>query len=85
MRFFVQRYNARFRKQVAEGVSPDALEMLAAYWWPGNVRELENLVERLVAMSDGGGLARTIFRSSTRWRVTSRRTAGTMAGCSAPW
>jgi len=53
VRFFVRRYNARFRKQVAE-VSPGALEMLAAYWWPGNVRELENLVERLVAMSDGG-------------------------------
>jgi DNA-binding NtrC family response regulator len=26
--------------------------MLKRYWWPGNIRELENLVERLVAMSD---------------------------------
>jgi len=51
VRFFVQRYRARFRKQV-EGVSPEAIEMLAAYWWPGNVRELENMVERLVALSD---------------------------------
>jgi len=51
VRFFVQRYRARFRKQV-EGVSPEAMEMLAAYWWPGNVRELENMVERLVALSD---------------------------------
>ena len=26
--------------------------MLSHYWWPGNIRELENLVERLVAVSD---------------------------------
>ena len=26
--------------------------MLSAYWWPGNIRELENLIERLVAITD---------------------------------
>jgi len=26
--------------------------MLKAYWWPGNIRELENLIERLVAVTD---------------------------------
>ena len=26
--------------------------MLRKYWWPGNIRELENLIERLVAVSD---------------------------------
>ena len=26
---------------------------MAAYDWPGNVRELENLIERLVVLSDG--------------------------------
>jgi DNA-binding NtrC family response regulator len=26
--------------------------MLASYWWPGNIRELENLIERLVAISE---------------------------------
>jgi DNA-binding NtrC family response regulator len=26
--------------------------MLQSYWWPGNIRELENLIERLVAISD---------------------------------
>ncbi len=48
--FFIQRYNARFRKQVA-GIATSTLRMLSNYWWPGNVRELENLVERLVATS----------------------------------
>jgi DNA-binding NtrC family response regulator len=28
------------------------MAMLKKYWWPGNIRELENLVERLVAVSD---------------------------------
>ncbi len=52
-RFFVRRYNTKFRKQV-RGVSEAALKVLSTYWWPGNVRELENLIERLVAVSDSG-------------------------------
>jgi two-component system, NtrC family, response regulator AtoC len=51
VRFFLKRYNTRFRKQV-EGLSTSALQMLQNYWWPGNIRELENLVERLVATCD---------------------------------
>jgi len=50
--FFLGRYNAKFRKQVL-GVEPSAMEVLRAYSWPGNIRELENLIERLVAVSDG--------------------------------
>jgi two-component system, NtrC family, response regulator len=50
-RFFLRRYNTKFRKQV-EGISEAALRMLASYWWPGNIRELENLIERLVAISE---------------------------------
>jgi DNA-binding NtrC family response regulator len=39
-----------------EGVTlaPELLEALCARAYPGNVRELENLVTRLVALSDGG-------------------------------
>ncbi|MDP1572250.1 MAG: sigma-54 dependent transcriptional regulator [Vicinamibacterales bacterium] len=50
--FFLRRYNARFHKQV-QGIAESTLRMLAGHWWPGNVRELENLIERLVATSDG--------------------------------
>ena len=50
-RFFLKRYNGRFRKQI-EDISESTLRMLQAYWWPGNIRELENLIERLVAISD---------------------------------
>jgi two-component system, NtrC family, response regulator AtoC len=49
--FFLRRYNARFRKKI-QGVTDSTMTMLKRYWWPGNIRELENLIERLVAVSD---------------------------------
>jgi DNA-binding NtrC family response regulator len=33
--------------------SKSALEVLRNYRWPGNVRELENVIQRLVVMTDG--------------------------------
>ncbi len=39
------------RGRLAEGFTPDALEMLMAHPWPGNVRELENAIERAAAMA----------------------------------
>ena len=51
VRLFLDRYKTKFRKPL-RGMSDSALKILASYWWPGNIRELENLVERLVAVSD---------------------------------
>jgi DNA-binding NtrC family response regulator len=50
-RFFLRRYNMKFRKNI-QGIAESTLGILGAYWWPGNIRELENLIERLVAVSD---------------------------------
>jgi len=50
-RLFLERYRVKFRKPV-RGIADSALKILASYWWPGNIRELENLIERLVAVSD---------------------------------
>ena len=50
-RLFLSRYKGKFRKPV-KGIADSALRILASYWWPGNIRELENLIERLVAMTD---------------------------------
>jgi DNA-binding NtrC family response regulator len=33
--------------------SDNALRVLKNYYWPGNVRELENIIQRLVVMTDG--------------------------------
>jgi DNA-binding NtrC family response regulator len=49
--FFLMRYNAKFRKRI-QSISDPTMAMLKKYWWPGNIRELENLIERLVAVSD---------------------------------
>ena len=49
--FFLRRYNVKFRKQI-QGIAESTLEILSSYRWPGNIRELENLIERLVAVSD---------------------------------
>jgi DNA-binding NtrC family response regulator len=34
-------------------LAPELIEVLQEYEWPGNVRELENLIERLVVLSNG--------------------------------
>ena len=49
--FFLRRYSVKFRKQM-RGITDRTMKILGSYWWPGNIRELENLIERLVAVSD---------------------------------
>jgi DNA-binding NtrC family response regulator len=49
--FFLRRYNLRFRKNV-QGITDSTMAVLKKHCWPGNIRELENLIERLVAVSD---------------------------------
>ncbi|MGH9384364.1 MAG: sigma-54-dependent transcriptional regulator [Vicinamibacterales bacterium] len=49
--FFLKRYNGKFHKKV-HGIAESTLRMMSHYWWPGNIRELENLVERLVAVTN---------------------------------
>ncbi len=49
--FFLERFSAKFRKRV-HGVTEPTMKILSSYWWPGNIRELQNLIERLVAVTD---------------------------------
>ncbi len=49
---FIRRFNTKYHKRVV-GIEDPALDVLRAYRWPGNIRELENLIERMVAVSDG--------------------------------
>jgi DNA-binding NtrC family response regulator len=43
---------AKTKKKRVKGISKDAMSCLEEYDWPGNVRELENVVERMVILSD---------------------------------
>lgn len=49
--FFIDRYRKKFNK-LTKKISKEALDVLSCYPWPGNIRELENLIARIVAMSD---------------------------------
>jgi hypothetical protein len=50
-RVFVERSRRRNPSSRARRLSSEVLERFRAYHWPGNVRELENLIERLVILS----------------------------------
>jgi DNA-binding NtrC family response regulator len=49
--YFLKKITAEEGRQDME-VSGEAMKLFLDYDWPGNVREMENLMERLVALSD---------------------------------
>ena len=48
---FIEKYAPVGGKNKKE-ISPEALQLLFWYDWPGNVRELENVIERIITLSD---------------------------------
>jgi DNA-binding NtrC family response regulator len=65
-------------------ITPDALNLLAAYPWPGNVRELRNTIEKMVVLGSGEKLtARDVpagIREIGRERLPALRAASLPAG-----
>ncbi len=49
-RFFSNKYNARYRREVK--LMDSGVQALKDYTWPGNVRQLQHLVERLVILTE---------------------------------
>jgi len=47
---FLDKYNKEFNKRI-QGFDKCAQKILVNYAWPGNVRELQNLIERIVVLS----------------------------------
>jgi DNA-binding NtrC family response regulator len=52
---FIREFAEKNAKPV-EGITPDAVALLAGYRWPGNVRELRNTIEKMVVLSRGDRL-----------------------------
>ncbi|MFO7889853.1 MAG: sigma-54 dependent transcriptional regulator [bacterium] len=48
---FISKYNPTTHIQI-KGISNEALKCLIDYNWPGNIRELENLIHRIMSLSD---------------------------------
>lgn len=49
--YFIQLYNEKYG--VEKRLDSEALPVLESYGWPGNVRELQNVLERLLVITDG--------------------------------
>jgi len=76
-----QHFAAKFAKELDRPLAhftDDALKVLKNYYWPGNVRELENIIQRLVVMSDDNTIAPpdlpSLMRSSAIRQPNLRRT-----------
>ncbi len=49
--FFIQKYNKKLGKHI-QSIDTKAMEVLSKYMWPGNIRELQNVLERMILLSD---------------------------------
>jgi DNA-binding NtrC family response regulator len=78
---FLNKFNLAFNKKIP-GFSEKALDGLMRYHWPGNIRELENLIERLVVLSNRsdpielGDVPLEILMSSSQGRKDSELPKG---------
>jgi transcriptional regulator with PAS, ATPase and Fis domain len=54
VRYFLEKHNRKRSSGRPAEISEAAMVHLWEYDWPGNVRELENLLERLVILSEDG-------------------------------
>lgn len=65
-RHFTARF-ARLAGREAPQFSDRAIDAIRRYHWPGNVRELENLIQRLVVMTEGARIDVTDLPSFMRY------------------
>lgn len=68
-RGFLEYYNTKFKK--SSFFSPDLLELFLVYSWPGNIREMENLIERLVLISDEACIDSNVFHEHVSNKIRS--------------
>jgi len=73
LKHFIEK-NCTDMKRPLMSISNEALEILEAYRWPGNVRELENVVERIVALTDGNRITANDIPSNIREEVLTKVT-----------
>lgn len=55
----IKHFSIKFTKDLGKTLprfSDKALQVLKSYDWPGNVRELENIIQRLIIMTEGDSI-----------------------------
>jgi two-component system, NtrC family, response regulator AtoC len=73
VKHFIER-NCTDMKRPLMAITNEALQMLEHYQWPGNVRELENMIERIVALTDGLRISANDIPSSIKDEAMTRVT-----------
>ncbi len=53
LQYFLRQFTRELQKSEIEGISPEALQILAAYDWPGNVREMQSVVRQMLMKATG--------------------------------
>jgi two-component system response regulator HydG len=76
--YLLEKYAAELGKP-APRLSDEAIAAFREYGWPGNVRELENIVLRLVAMSERDVIDVTQLPPAMRFRVRGGGLSRTLA------
>lgn len=69
---FLRKFAGELDKPIPK-FSDRILQVLKNYGWPGNVRELENLIQRLVVMTDGDIIDTPDLPSFLRFSVSSEQ------------
>jgi two-component system NtrC family response regulator len=72
---FAQRA-ARRHALPAPKIPAAVMRHLIEYSWPGNARELANVVERLLLLAEGGGIAESDLPAEVRGAVSERAADG---------
>lgn len=73
---FIQALCTRL-KRIPPVVAPDAMAYLQSWNWPGNVRELENVIERVINLSEGLEITQSDLPESLQ-KVSINEVAGDM-------
>jgi DNA-binding NtrC family response regulator len=67
--YFLKIFTAKYCKKI-NNVSPEIMATFSNYDWPGNIRELENVLERMVLMSETDTLTLDQLPAEIRGTVT---------------
>ncbi len=75
--FFLKRDADRFAEGRTVRLSPEAEHLLLNYDWPGNIREVENVIARLLILSDGDTISVNDLPPHIRGQTVDNGTAAT--------
>jgi DNA-binding NtrC family response regulator len=84
-RHLLARAAKRPPEQVADLLTPEAIDVLLEHEWPGNVRELANVMEHAYIISRGGKIEADHLPHNIRYRQPERgATASAPGGAAGP-